>query len=277
MAARQSAWSGCCGSIFCSNGSICRIRWWKKRFTIRRLCGVLLASTSAASRCRTRRQRAASATCEARKGLLREVLAQLSCPRVVYVDHIVGRGAELLRHVEAIGAEGIVSKRAGSLYNGGESRDWQKTKCHRTGRFVVTGFQELGPGRLEALHVSEDRNGELVAAGQVRFGFAGKGLWAIMDQLRAGSPGRYGIVPIEPWLAIKVKYFGRHKGAAIRDGVLIALIDPPQPQPASVEVLRYRRCNCSDGRHRSRMKPSRCQITRGPTAAAAFGLITCCK
>jgi len=152
---------------------------------------------------------------EDRKGLLREVLAQLSCPRVVYIDHIVGRGAELLRHVEAIGAEGIVSKRAGSLYNGGESRDWRTTKCHRTGRFVVTGFQELGPGRLEALHVAEDRNGELVAAGQVRFGFAGKGLWAIMDQLRAGSPGRYGIVPIEPWLAIKVKYFGRHKSGAI--------------------------------------------------------------
>jgi hypothetical protein len=78
------------------------------------------------------------------------------------------------------------------------SRGIRKTKCHRTGLYVVTGFQELGPGRLEALYVSEERNRELVAAGQVRFGFAGKGLWAIMDQLRAGSAGRYGILPIEP-------------------------------------------------------------------------------
>jgi hypothetical protein len=35
-------------------------------------------------------------------------------------------------------------------------------------------------------------------------------------------------------LAIKVKYFGRHKSGAIRDGVLIGLIDPPQSMPAPV-------------------------------------------
>ena len=41
MAAHRSRWSGCCGSIFCSTGSICRIRQWKRHFTIRRRCGVV--------------------------------------------------------------------------------------------------------------------------------------------------------------------------------------------------------------------------------------------
>jgi hypothetical protein len=27
---------------------------------------------------------------------------------------------------------------------------------------------------------------------------------------------------------VRVKYFGRHKGGAIRDGVLVAMIDQPQ-------------------------------------------------
>src|SRR6516165_4811832 len=56
MAAHQSGSSGCCASISCSTGSICRTRRSKRRFMIRRRCGVLLASTSAASRCRMRRR-----------------------------------------------------------------------------------------------------------------------------------------------------------------------------------------------------------------------------
>ncbi len=63
MAVRRSGSSGCCASISCSTGSICRIRRWKRRSTIRWRCGVLLASISAASRCQTRPRCAASATC----------------------------------------------------------------------------------------------------------------------------------------------------------------------------------------------------------------------
>jgi hypothetical protein len=58
--------------------------------------------------------------------------------------------------------------------------------------------------------VAEELDGEVVGAGQVRFGFAGKGLWAILDELRAGSLDRAGVVPIEPGLVVRVKYFGRH-------------------------------------------------------------------
>jgi hypothetical protein len=45
--------------------------------------------------------------------------------------------------VRAIGAEGIVSKRAGSLYTGKATRDWRKTKCHATGQFIVTGSRNF--------------------------------------------------------------------------------------------------------------------------------------
>ena len=87
--------------------------------------------------------------------------------------------------------------------------------------FVITGFQELGEGRLEALFVAEERAGDLAYAGQVRFGFAGKGLWSELDRLRAGPP-RKGVVPVEPVLRANIKYFGR-RGRFIRDGMLLGL------------------------------------------------------
>ena len=159
---------------------------------------------------------------EDRKMLLRDVLGAAGCERIIYVGHTVGFGRQLLEAVRQVGAEGIVSKRLGSLYRGRETRDWLKTKCHETGTFVITGFQELGEGRLEALFVAEERDGDLTYAGQVRFGFAGKGLWGELHRLRAGPP-RKGVVPVAPVLRVEVKFFGRHKRGFIRDGVLLGL------------------------------------------------------
>jgi hypothetical protein len=90
----------------------------------------------------------------------------------------------------------------------------------------VIGFQELGEGRLQALYVAEDRDGQLHPAGQVRFGSAGRGLWAELDARRAGAAMK-GIVPIEPFMPVQIKFFGRYKGGAIRDGVLLSI----EPRP----------------------------------------------
>src|SRR5262249_21382309 len=103
-------------------------------------------------------------------------------------------------------AASSVSKRRGSLYLGGESPDWLKTKCHETGVFAITGFRELGEGRLEAIYVAGAET--MRPAGQVRFGFAGKGLWHTLDRLRAG-PAQKGYIPIRPGLLAEVKFFGR--------------------------------------------------------------------
>jgi ATP-dependent DNA ligase len=160
---------------------------------------------------------------EDRKALLRDVIGAARCPRIIQVDYVAGIGRELFEAVRQVGAEGIVSKRRGSPYRGGESRDWLKTKTFETGTFLITGFGELGPGRLEAVYVAEERDGKLVPAGQVRFGFAGLGLWQVLDQLRVGPASR-GIVPVQLGLGAEVKYFGRYKAGWIRDGVMLTLL-----------------------------------------------------
>ena len=47
-------------------------------------------------------------------------------------------------------------------------------------------------------------------------------IWSELDRLRAGPP-RQGVVPVEPVLQANIKFFGRHKGGFIRDGVLLGL------------------------------------------------------
>ena len=42
------------------------------------------------------------------------------------------------------------------------------------------------------------------------------------------NPSRKGVVPIEPVLRASSRFFGRHKGGFICDGVLLVLLPAPQ-------------------------------------------------
>jgi hypothetical protein len=49
-----------------------------------------------------------------------------------------------------------------------------------------------------------------------------KGLWHLLDQRRAGLAEK-GIVPVWLGLVADIKFFGRHKGGSIRDGVILSV------------------------------------------------------
>jgi bifunctional non-homologous end joining protein LigD len=153
---------------------------------------------------------------EDRKALLRDIIGEAGGPRLVTVDPLIGNGAALFEAVRQLGAEGIVSKRAGSPYRGGSGRDWLKTKVSEESAFVVTGY-------VEREAVAELRDGVLVPAGLVKFGLAGHGLWERLDRRRDGPAARSGIVPVRPGLVAAVRYFGRYHSGAIRDGVLLSV------------------------------------------------------
>jgi bifunctional non-homologous end joining protein LigD len=63
-----------------------------------------------------------------------------------------------------MGLEGIVSKRAGSLYRGGRSSAWLKPKCMTESEFVVGGMEANPGGAAFALLAREESEG-LVYAG----------------------------------------------------------------------------------------------------------------
>jgi bifunctional non-homologous end joining protein LigD len=64
---------------------------------------------------------------ERRKVLLIRLLAKASEGLQVN-DHIVEQGDVVFRHACQLGFEGIVSKRLGSRYRSGRSKDWLKFK-----------------------------------------------------------------------------------------------------------------------------------------------------
>ena len=48
---------------------------------------------------------------------------------LVYADYVEGAGAEFFEQACVLGLEGIMSKRADSIYRSGRGRDWLKIKC----------------------------------------------------------------------------------------------------------------------------------------------------
>ena len=61
-----------------------------------------------------------------RKSLLKEIVKKSSPMR--FTDHIVEDGKQFFVRIEKLGLEGIVAKRADSLYVGGRTKDWLKVK-----------------------------------------------------------------------------------------------------------------------------------------------------
>ena len=64
---------------------------------------------------------------EVRKATLVSVLAKAG-PGIRFNEHIEGDGPTVFAHACKMGLEGIVSKRLGSRYRSGRSKDWLKFK-----------------------------------------------------------------------------------------------------------------------------------------------------
>lgn len=125
-----------------------------------------------------------SAPFEERKGLL----AQLELPDRVLVDHpIRGRGVAFYEAVRARNLEGIVAKRANSVYlPGRRSPDWRKVALRRTIRAVVGGWLPGDGGRRStfgSLLVGLWDGPDLRWAGAVGSGFDDRTLWRLGEIL----------------------------------------------------------------------------------------------
>ena len=96
-------------------------------------------------------------------------------------------GRQLFQFCREHGLEGVVAKRRGSTYRGGErTGDWTKVKCTREEDFVVVGWSE-GTGRrgsLGALDLATYEGAGLVARGSVGSGLDGDTLEALLALLR---------------------------------------------------------------------------------------------
>ncbi len=120
-----------------------------------------------------------------RKKTLRETV--VDSPHVLFAEHVERDGMALFEEARSAGIEGIVGKRADSLYRPGiRSPDWVKIKSWRSQSCVIAGYT-AGRGKrsnqLGALILAITDGDRLVHCGQVGTGFDEKTLRDLKDRL----------------------------------------------------------------------------------------------
>jgi bifunctional non-homologous end joining protein LigD len=89
-------------------------------------------------------------------------------------EHFEARGSTVFAKASALGAEGIVSKLASSVYQPGRSSGWRKVKCTLEQEFAIIGFTAPAKGGhgIGALLLGYYEQGKLRYAGRAGSGFS---------------------------------------------------------------------------------------------------------
>jgi bifunctional non-homologous end joining protein LigD len=105
-----------------------------------------------------------------RRRLLTGVVPKLGAVRAL--DFIAREGELMFREVTKLGLEGIVAKKADSVYAPRRSPSWLKIKAERTGDFVIVGYTQPKGTRafIGALQLAEFVEGRLCYVGRVGTG-----------------------------------------------------------------------------------------------------------
>lgn len=121
-----------------------------------------------------------------RKAILNDLIAQSPRQRLVYSEHLVGRGPEVFAATRETGVEGIVSKRADSPYEQRRSESWIKVKHEATDEFWVVGFTAPRGARtgIGALLLGRGPAAQYEYVGKVGTGFDDEMLRELREKLR---------------------------------------------------------------------------------------------
>ena len=166
-----------------------------------------------------------------------------------YSDHHVGQTHEMRRGACRMKLEGIICKKADSLYRAGRGGDWIKVKCSGREEFVVLGWTTPGGSRIGigALQVGyRDPTGVLQYAGAVGTGFDHKELHALHrrfqsmavenppDMQVSGDPVDPTTTWIRPEIVVEVQYTAWSGAGRVRHPVYLGI----REDKAAEEVVR---------------------------------------
>jgi bifunctional non-homologous end joining protein LigD len=182
-----------------------------------------------------------------RKKLLKEIVTPGD--HVRYSDHFAGAGESMLEAARQNGLEGVMAKRADSLYESRRSRCWMKIKVVNEQEFVICGFTHGERDYFSSLVVGVYEGGKLVTAGQVGTGFTEKSLAEIYKKLEplitdqspfAEKPKRAlrKITWVKPELVCEVKFVEFTTDGLLRAPVFLGLRNDKDPKDVVREAAR---------------------------------------
>ncbi len=181
---------------------------------------------------------------EQRKARLLATLHKTSLPAIRYAEHLEGDGAQMLAQALAGGAEGIVCKRAASVYGSGRTGAWIKVKGVGRDDFVIVGWLASQRGRVfSALLLAQAGIAGLTFAGRVGTGFSARKQAEILERLQplaidAAPPGLAGQrnIPegakwVKPVLSAQIAFAGWTAEKQLRHARFLELrsdVEPPK-------------------------------------------------
>jgi len=93
--------------------------------------------------------------------------------KIFWTDYIKENGVNFYEYAKQIGWEGIIAKRAASIYQNKRSKDWLKFKCSNSQEFIIIGYTDPHGSRtgFGALLLGYYEDNKLCYAGKVGTGF----------------------------------------------------------------------------------------------------------
>jgi bifunctional non-homologous end joining protein LigD len=127
---------------------------------------------------------------ERRRDLLKRLLGPNDPTSPIHFsESVIGDGHALFEAADAMGLEGIVSKRVGSRYRSGSSKDWLKTKCFMEEELVVIGIERGDKAPIALLAREKDGQLEYAGGAMVTLPHAERDrFWAAADRLKVSNP-----------------------------------------------------------------------------------------
>ncbi len=189
-----------------------------------------------------------------RKKTLRELIRGVG--PLLYADHVEEDGERFFAAVRERGLEGMVAKRADSLYQPGlRSRDWLKVKAWQTQACAIAGWTQ-GRGRrghLGALVLAVLGQGGWVHCGEVGTGFSDaiiRDLLLRLEPLRRASAAIQNpprpvepVTWVEPELICEVRHAGWTRAGVLRHPAFVGVRpdlgpeDCAREEPADVAIV----------------------------------------
>lgn len=159
--------------------------------------------------------------------------------------HLVDQSAEpaaALTFVEAHGWEGIVAKRASSIYRAGErTSDWLKLKLKRRQEFIIAGWRsDPRTGVLKSLVLATIDAGQLTLRGSVGTGFSQAQRRELPHQFRSTSrPPSPSLtppfIPVEPELVAEIEYLELSDRGILRQPTFLGLRCDKSPEAVGMD------------------------------------------
>jgi bifunctional non-homologous end joining protein LigD len=121
-----------------------------------------------------------------RKRVLAQLLASADVGRILFSEHLDGKGPAIFKRACEMRLEGVISKRTDAPYRSGRGESWIKTKCMKRDAFPIVAFVEkLGanPRRIASLYLGRWAGKKLLYAGKAQTGFAEKTARHVRERL----------------------------------------------------------------------------------------------